>query len=85
MNGTYGRGKSQQNPLEAEEVALRVMHHFRTRPDLSLGVVAMSAAQASAIEDAVDEARRREPALDPHFTENRLAGFFVKSLGNRRV
>jgi hypothetical protein len=76
--GTYRRGTSRDNPDEAARVAERVIHHYDTRPDLSLGVVAFSQAQADAIEAAVGRARQRRPDLDRFFTDDRLRGFFVK-------
>ncbi|MEU4823036.1 DUF3320 domain-containing protein [Actinomadura sp. NPDC023710] len=78
--GIYERGRSRRNPIEADAVAERVLHHFQTRPNLSLGVVAMSEAQAQAIEDAVERARLGAPELEPFFSEDRLNGFFVKNL-----
>ena len=78
--GTYRRGTSRDNPDEATRVAERVIHHYDTRPGLSLGVVAFSEAQAAAIEAAVSRARQRRPDLDRLFTDDRLRGFFVKNL-----
>ncbi|MWA01916.1 DUF3320 domain-containing protein [Actinomadura sp. LD22] len=78
--GVYERGRSRSNPIEADAVAARVLHHYRTRPHLSLGVVAMSEAQARAIEDAVERARTGHPELERFFAEDRLNGFFVKNL-----
>ncbi|MFE9101978.1 DUF3320 domain-containing protein [Actinomadura geliboluensis] len=78
--GVYERGRSRRNPIEADAVAERVLHHYRTRPHLSLGVVAMSDAQAQAIEDAVERARAGHPELERFFAEDRLNGFFVKNL-----
>jgi hypothetical protein len=77
--GTYRRGTSRDNPDEAARVAERVIHHYDTRPGLSLGVVAFSDAQAAAIEAAVSRARQRRPDLDRLFTDDRLRGFFVKN------
>lgn len=79
-DGTYDRGGRRDNLLEAELVARRVIHHFDTRPGRSLGVVALSQAQASAIDLAVQQARLRRPDLDELFTDDRLGGFFVKNL-----
>jgi len=78
--GTYRRGSSRDNPIEAKKVAERVLHHYSTRPELSVGVVTFSEAQKAAIESAVEEARRDRPELDSFFGEDRLHGFFVKSL-----
>jgi hypothetical protein len=78
--GTYRRGTSRDNPGEAARVAQRVIHHYDTRPALSLGVVTFSEAQADAIETALGQAREARPDLDKFFTSDRLRGFFVKSL-----
>lgn len=80
VNGTYRRGSSRDNPDEAATVAERVIHHYDTRPALSLGVVTFSEAQAEAIETAVSQARQARPDLDRFFINDRLRGFFVKSL-----
>jgi very-short-patch-repair endonuclease len=79
-DGVYDRGGRKDNVVEADLVARRVIHHFDTRPGSSLGVVALSQAQASAIEQAVQQARIARPDLDHSFTEDRLDGFFVKNL-----
>jgi hypothetical protein len=80
VEGTYRRGTSRDNPDEAAHVAERVIHHYDTRPALSLGVVTVSEAQADAIETAVSRARLHRPDLDRFFTDDRLRGFFVKSV-----
>jgi very-short-patch-repair endonuclease len=79
-DGVYDRGGRRDNRIEADFVAQRVLHHFDTRPGRTLGVVALSQAQASAIELAVQQARLMRPDLDHCFTEGRLDGFFVKNL-----
>ncbi|MFE6128529.1 DUF3320 domain-containing protein [Streptomyces sp. NPDC056437] len=79
-DGVYDRGGRRDNRVEADFVAARVMHHFDTRPGKTLGVVALSQAQASAIDQAVQQARLMRPDLDHCFTEDRLDGFFVKNL-----
>ncbi|MEY9213461.1 DUF4011 domain-containing protein [Thermobifida halotolerans] len=80
-DGVYDRGGRRNNRIEAELVAQRVIHHFRTRPGLTLGVVAMSREQADAIEDAVDKAFDQYPELRSRTSgDDRLDGFFVKNL-----
>ncbi|MFE4702798.1 DUF3320 domain-containing protein [Streptomyces sp. NPDC056738] len=79
-DGVYDRGGRRDNRLEADFVARRVLHHFDTRPGRTLGVVALSQAQASAIDQAVQQARSARPDLDHCFTEDRLDGFFIKNL-----
>lgn len=80
VDGTYDRGGRRDNRTEAAAVAARVIHHFDTRPGRTLGVVALSQAQASAIDQELQQARLQRPDLDPCFTENRLGGFFIKNL-----
>ncbi|MGW4535418.1 DUF3320 domain-containing protein [Nocardia sp. NPDC004340] len=79
-DGVYDRGRRRDNPREAEVVAQRVMHHAETRPDLTLGVVALSKPQADAIEEAVQRLRQSRPEFEDFFTDDRLNGFFVKNL-----
>ncbi|PKW25732.1 DUF3320 domain-containing protein [Phycicoccus duodecadis] len=78
--GIYRRGTSRDNPVEAQHVAERVLHHLSTRPDASLGVVTFSVAQADAIQNALDRALDERPDLAAQLDGDRLNGFFVKSL-----
>lgn len=80
-DGMYRRGGGADNPKEARFVAERVIHHYRTRPESSLGVVTFSVAQADAVLAAIDELRESNRDLDGYFdSSNRLDGFFVRSL-----
>ncbi|MCM4077737.1 DUF4011 domain-containing protein [Paractinoplanes hotanensis] len=78
--GVYRRGGARDNPVEAEAVAGRIISCLTTRPELSLGVVTFSVAQAEAIEAAVERAAARHPGLERFLDGDRLTGFFVKSL-----
>ncbi len=78
--GVYRRGTTRDNPLEATAVVERVLHHYTTRPDSTLGVVTFSVAQADAIQAALDRALVERPDLEHHFSGDRLRGFFIKSL-----
>lgn len=80
VDGVYRRSQGQNNPIEANFVAQRIIHHLDHRPGLSIGVVAMSAAQRDAISDALTMLRVERPDLEPHFGEDRAGGIFVKSL-----
>ena len=79
-DGVYRRSTGRDNPVEAERVAERILHHFTTRPGLSLGVVTFSVTQAEAIERAVGALAAGRPALERILDDDRLHGFFVKSL-----
>ncbi|QIZ75612.1 DUF4011 domain-containing protein [Ferrimonas lipolytica] len=79
----YDRGGSRTNPQEAQAVVEAVLHHARTKPQLTLGVVAFSVAQRDAILNLLDQARRSAPECETFFAdnpENEL--FFVKNLEN---
>ena len=78
--GIYRRGGARDNPVEAEKVAERIASCLTTRPDLSLGVVTFSVAQAEAIEAALEREAARRPGLERLLDGDRLSGFFVKSL-----
>jgi hypothetical protein len=80
--GVYDRGGRRTNPIEADAVVARVLHHATEHPTLTLGVVAFSEAQASEIELRLDLARADRPDLDPFFATDRLDGFFVRNLEN---
>lgn len=80
VNGVYQRGRGGNNPIEAKHVAQRVIHHFETRPDKTLGVVTFSTAQQSTVEHAIELARKERPDLEKFFTEDRASGFFIKNL-----
>ena len=79
--GVYQRGSGAKNPIEAERVVDRIIAHRSNNPDLSLGVVTFSTAQADAIFDAIDRRAPHEPALVGLLEDrDRLRGFFVKNL-----
>ena len=80
-HGVYRRGGARDNPVEAALVVERVAAHHREHPDLTMGVVALSGAQADAIEAALDQRAQSEPDLAPLLERgNRLDGFFIKNL-----
>ncbi|MDU4959072.1 MAG: DUF3320 domain-containing protein [Sporomusaceae bacterium] len=81
-DGVYERGGRRWNLREAEVVAEQVFKHFEVHPGKSLGVVAFSRQQADAIEDALEKMRNEDSAYEGFFNEDRLEGFFVKSLEN---
>ncbi|WP_460503758.1 AAA domain-containing protein, partial [Hymenobacter agri] len=78
----YERGTTRTNPGEAAAVAAAVLHHARTRPGLTLGVVAFSMAQRQAIEDALEIQRRQHPETEAFFSQHPHEPFFIKNLEN---
>jgi very-short-patch-repair endonuclease len=78
----YERGKGQRNLVEAERVAREVLAHFRTHPELSLGVGTFSQAQQLAIIDRLEALRREDESFEELFAAERPEHFFVKNLEN---
>ncbi|RPD46121.1 DUF3320 domain-containing protein [Hymenobacter sediminis] len=83
LPGTYyERGTTRTNPLEAQYVAEAVLHHARTTPRLTLGVVAFSTAQRQAIQDTLEKLRRQHPETESFFNRHPHEPFFIKNLEN---
>ena len=78
----YERGTTRTNPQEAAAVAAAVLHHARTTPRLTLGVVAFSTVQRQAIQDALEVGRRQHPETEAFFAAHRHEPFFIKNLEN---
>lgn len=81
-NTWYDRGKTRANIEEANAVADAVMAHATRHPGVSLGVVAFSTAQRQAIEDAIEQRRRKSPETEAFFNTKGYEPFFVKNLEN---
>ncbi|MDE0318709.1 MAG: DUF3320 domain-containing protein [Acidimicrobiaceae bacterium] len=83
VNGTYrgGRDKPRDNLEEAAKAVERVLHHRRHHPKMTIGVVALSAAQQFAVERELERRAKTEPELSRLLeSEDRLSGLFVKNL-----
>ena len=78
----YERGTTRTNPQEAAAVAAAVLHHARTTPKLTLGVVAFSTVQRQAIQDALEVGLRQHPELQAFFNRHPHEPFFIKNLEN---
>jgi len=82
VDGIYRRAGARDNPVEAAAVVDRVRFHLKYRAGHTLGVVAFSEAQASAIEAELERQQERHAELRGLVTEDRLRGFFIKNLEN---
>jgi hypothetical protein len=78
--GIYRRGGARDNPVEAGKVVERVLFHLKHHPQLSIGVVAFSEAQASTIENEIVRQSDKYPELRIMLDGDRLHGGFVKNL-----
>lgn len=85
VDGIYLRGKvpgARSNPIEAARVAQLVIDHLERAPKQSLGVIALNAQQARAIEEALNRLLRERPHLEPLVSPARREKFFIKALEN---
>ncbi len=81
VDGIYRRGRGRSdNPIEAKAVMNAVLEHARIRPTESLGVVAMSQAQQSEIQNEAERMRAMYPELNSFCSETKDNPFFVKNL-----
>lgn len=81
-DAVYDRGVTRTNPKEAHAVAMAVIAHAQTAPQLTLGVAAFSTQQKRAIYDEVELLRRQHPETEGFFAAHAHEPFFVKSLEN---
>ncbi|ACZ22318.1 hypothetical protein Sked_24040 [Sanguibacter keddieii DSM 10542] len=83
VDGTYRRGTTRDNPVEAAAIADRVILHATQHPELSVGVVTFSGAQEDAILAELERRSVDHPEVSRLLSSHdRLDGFFVKSLEN---
>ena len=80
--GGSGLGRQGTNRIEAEAVVRAMAEHARAWPELSLGVVAFSKAQADMLTEVLELERRRDPVLDALLHEGRAEDVFVKNIEN---
>ncbi len=79
VGGIYRRGRGRSdNPDEAKAVMNAVLEHARTRPQESLGVVAMSQSQQTTIQNQAEWMRSRYPELNSFCSEVKENPFFIK-------
>lgn len=74
-------GSTVSSDAEVEKVVELILEHAETRPEMSLGVIAMGSKHAERIEEALRSALDPEREdLEQFFDENREEPFFVKNL-----
>ena len=71
---------SRTNYNEAKYICDLVFKFFDCYPDMSLGVVAFSNAQAELIYDLIEDRLDKQPIYQPFFAEDKDEPFFVKNL-----
>ena len=82
IRGRGGMGRPGTNRIEAEHVVRAVSAHARSTPNLSLGVVAFSKAQADMLTEVLEYERRKDGTLNGFLREGRPEDVFVKNIEN---
>lgn len=77
-----GGGRPGTNRIEAELVAKALADHARAWPELSIGIVTFSKAQADIMTEVIEFARRHDDVLDAFLREGKAEDVFVKNIEN---
>lgn len=77
VGGTFD---NRSNLKEANYIVDLIYENIEKFPERSLGVVAFSVAQQDLIEKLLYERRRKEPAKEVFFSQNKKEPFFIKNL-----
>ncbi|SDF79343.1 Part of AAA domain-containing protein [Massilia sp. PDC64] len=84
VNGVYEKGGARINKPEAKALVADVVAKLKSpsfrESKLTIGIVTFNTEQMNLIEDLLDEERRKDPALEPYFSEMELEPLFVKNL-----
>lgn len=84
VSGVYAKGGARTNPIEAKALVADVVARLRSpafkASGHTIGIVTFNTEQMGLIEDLLDEERRKDPSLEPHFAETALEPLFVKNL-----
>ncbi len=78
-DGVY---EGQNNVKEAQKCVELILEHIQKYPRRSLGIIAFSEKQQSAIEDCVERFRFNNPRYEWFFNEEQEEPFFIKNLEN---
>ena len=81
-SASKGGGRAGTNKIEAQEIVAAKAGHARDWPDLSLGVVAFSKAQADMLTEVLEHGRRQDAVLDAFLREGQHEDVFVKNIEN---
>ena len=82
--GVYEKGGARINKPEAKALVADIVARLKSpgfkESRLTIGVVTFNTEQMNLIEDLLDEERRKDPTLEPYFSEVELEPLFVKNL-----
>lgn len=84
VKGQYEKGGARINQPEARALVADLVARLKSpgfrQSGLTIGVVTFNSEQQSLIEDLLDAERRKDPGLEPFFSEVELEPVFVKNL-----
>jgi len=84
VDGVYEKGGARINKREAKALVADIVSKLRApgfgESKLTIGVVTFNTEQMNLIEDLLDEERRKDPTLEPYFSDAELEPLFVKNL-----
>ena len=84
VKGRYEKGGARINQPEAQALVADLVKRLKTpgfrQSGLTIGVVTFNSEQQRLIEDLLDAERRKDPGLEPFFSEVELEPVFVKNL-----
>jgi len=84
VNGIYEKGGARINKAEARALVADLVGRLKSpgfrESKLTIGVVTFNTEQQGLIEDLLDEERRKDPAIEPWFSDIELEPVFVKNL-----
>jgi len=84
VKGRYEKGGARINQPEAQALVADLVRRLKSPgfrdSGLTIGVVTFNSEQQGLIEDLLDEERRKDPGLEPYFSEVELEPVFVKNL-----
>jgi hypothetical protein len=81
-DGVYERGGAKVNRKEAVAVVAEIVRRAKTSAE-SIGVVTFNSEQQRLIENMLDQERRSDPSLEPHFDRNQTREpILVKNIEN---
>jgi len=83
-DGSYEKGGARINKPEAKALVADLVGRLKDPAFIAskqtAGVVTFNSEQQRLIEDLLDEERRKDPSIEPHFAEDALEPVFVKNL-----
>ena len=84
LDGVYEKGGARINKMEAKALVADILVKLKSPgfrdSKLTIGVVTFNTEQMNLIEDLLDDERRKDPSLEPYFSEAELEPLFVKNL-----